>query len=282
MIQDIEPHHLFNQFVPDAVPAPGDALMHFEHDALLVRPIPEAPTLPRVADAAPGCDLVRLFNIDDEVFWGCRSDECALVAGATGFEHVPLRRLRSDLHAPRTLYFAANTAYQLLRWYRHNRFCGRCGHPTEIAPDERALDCPGCGRRIYPKIQPAVIVGVTDGADRLIMTKYADRPITHYALVAGFTEIGETLEETVQREVMEEVGLAVGNIRYYKSQPWGIASDILAGFYCDVVGSCEIRRDPRELKEARWFRREEIMGQGDDMSLTNEMMLTFRDGKEPR
>lgn len=282
MLQDIEPHHLFNQFVPDATPDPLDLLMHFEHDALLVRPIEGAPTLPHVADAAPGTDLVRLFNIDDVVFWGCRSDACELVPAATGFEHVPLRRLRRELHASRTLYFAANTGYQLLRWYRHNRFCGRCGHPTQLAADERALDCPACGRRIYPKIQPAVIVGVTDGADRMIMTKYANRPIAYYALVAGFTEIGETLEETVEREVMEEVGLKVTNIRYYKSQPWGIASDLLAGFYCDVVGPTEIHRDPGELKEARWFERSEIMGQPDNISLTNEMMMTFHDGKEPR
>ena len=126
-----------------------------------------------------------------------------------------------------------------------------------------------------------MIIGVTDG-DRLLMTRYADRPQSSYALVAGFTEFGETLEQTVEREVMEEVGLRVGNIRYYKSQPWGIASDILAGFYCDVVGPSKVRLDPRELREATWFSRDEIEGQGDDMSLTGEMMLTFRAGREPR
>lgn len=278
MIQDIEPHHLFNEFVADAVPQEGDWLCHFVHDSLLVRMGPDGPELPRVGEAGEGCDLVRLFAIDDEQYWGSRDDALEVA----GCEHVPLRALRRELRCPQELYFAAYTAYQLLRWYRHNLYCGRCGHATELATDERAIVCPGCGRRIYPKVQPAVIVGVTDGADRIIMTKYADRPLSSYALVAGFTEIGETLEQTVAREVHEEVGLEVGNIRYYKSQPWGIASDILAGFYCDVVGPTEIHRDPKELREARWFSRDEVMGQPDDISLTNEMMMTFRSGNEPR
>ena len=283
MLQDIEPLRLRNQFVPDAVARPGDFLFHFRHDSVLVAGDGEswgeiASTLPRVGDAAPGTDLVRLFAIGDMEFWGCPADECE-VAGAHAY--VSLRDVRRLPGVERALVFASFSAYQLLRWYRHNLFCGRCGHPTRLARDERAIDCPACGRRIYPKVQPAVIIGVTDG-DRLLMTRYADRPQSSYALVAGFTEFGETLEQTVEREVMEEVGLRVGNIRYYKSQPWGIASDILAGFYCDVVGPSEVRLDPRELREATWFSRYEIEGQGDDMSLTGEMMLTFRDGREPR
>ena len=101
----------------------------------------------------------------------------------------------------------------------------------------------------------------------------------HYALVAGFTEIGETLEETVQREVLEETGLRVKNIRYYKSQPWGIVDDILAGFYCDVDGDTDIHMDESELKLAEWKTREELELQPDDFSLTNEMMLMFKNGR---
>jgi NAD+ diphosphatase len=177
--------------------------------------------------------------------------------------------------------FAAWTAFQLYNWYRDNRFCGRCGGRTTLAPDERAVMCPACNRRIYPRIIPAVIVGVTNG-DEILMTKYRGRDIPYYALIAGFTEIGETLEQTVAREVMEEAGLRVKNIRYYKSQPWAIVDDLLAGFYCDVDGSTEIHMDVSELKEAVWVRREDVVGQPNDFSLTNEMMLVFRDGKEPR
>ena len=125
-------------------------------------------------------------------------------------------------------------------------------------------------------------MGVTHG-DYLLHTKYErSRGISFYALVAGFTEIGETLEETVAREVMEETGLKVRNIRYFKSQPWGIADDILAGFYCDVDGDTTIHLDRNELCEGLWIHRKDIVGQPDDASLTHHMMITFRDGKEPK
>ena len=106
--------------------------------------------------------------------------------------------------------------------------------------------------------------------------------MSFYALIAGFTEIGETLEECVAREVMEEVGLRVKNLRYYKSQPWGSARDILMGFYCDVDGATDIRLQEDELKEGVWVRREDIEGQSDDFSLTHEMMMVFKEGREPK
>ena len=137
--------------------------------------------------------------------------------------------------------------------------------------------CPKCGNHIYPKIVPAVIVGVVDPVDnRLMVTRYANRSIHYDALIAGFTEFGETLEENVVREVKEETGLAVTNIRYYKSQPWGMVSDILMGFYCDVTGSREVTLDG-ELGSAVWLSPDEIKGQPDDMSLTNEMMMIFKE-----
>ena len=128
---------------------------------------------------------------------------------------------------------------------------------------------------------PAVIVAVTNG-DEIVLTRYANRSFSYHALVAGFTEIGETLEETVRREVMEEVGLKVKNIRYYKSQPWAVAGDILTGYFCDVDGDPAIRVDEQELKEAVWVKREDVDGQPDDFSLTNEMMMVFREGREPK
>ena len=198
-----------------------------------------------------------------------------------GLSWTPVRTLRRIAEGPREIIFAVWTAFQLYNWYRDNRYCGRCGSQTTLAGDERAVVCPGCNRRIYPRIIPAVIVGVTNG-DEILMTKYRGRDIPYYALIAGFTEIGETLEQTVAREVMEEAGLKVKNIRYYKSQPWAIVDYLLAGFYCDVDGYTQIHMDENELKEAVWVRRENVVGQPNDFSLTNEMMLVFRDGKEPK
>ena len=104
--------------------------------------------------------------------------------------------------------------------------------------------------------------------------------IRKYALVAGYTEIGESLEDTVRREVMEEVGLTVTNIRFYKSQPWSFSGSLLAGFFCDLSGDDEtVRLQEDELSEASWFDREELPDGGSSISLTHEMIEAFRNGK---
>jgi len=110
------------------------------------------------------------------------------------------------------------------------------------------------------------------------MTKYAGRSYKKYALIAGFTEIGETAEETVAREVMEEVGLKVKNIRYYKSQPWGVDGNLLLGFFADLDGEGEIHLDENELSEGEWFARDAMPAHDDGISLTREMMGVFEKG----
>ena len=110
----------------------------------------------------------------------------------------------------------------------------------------------------------------------------AGRDYTHYALIAGYTEIGETLEQTVSREVMEEVGLKVKNIRFYKSQPWGIDGGLLLGFFCDLDGSDAITLDENELSVAQWHQRHALPIDDDGYSLTREMIRVFGEGKEPR
>ena len=177
--------------------------------------------------------------------------------------------------------FAACTAMHLYVWYRNNRFCGACQTPTVHDTKERMLRCPNCGNLIFPRISPAVIIGVTNG-EKLLLSKYAGRAYTRYALIAGFTEIGETMEETVQREVMEEVGLHVKNIRYYKSQPWGRDGGVLMGFFCDLDGSDEIHLDENELALAEWHDRQTLPAHDDGISLTREMIHVFEEGREPK
>ena len=146
---------------------------------------------------------------------------------------------------------------------------------------ERMMECPSCGNQEYPVLCPAVIVGITNG-DKIILSKYEGRRFKRYALIAGFAEIGETIEETVHREVMEEVGLKVKNLRYYKSQPWSFSGTLLFGFFCDVDGDDTLTIDHEELSMAQWVERDKIPDQGNNISLTKEMMMLFRDGKEPR
>ncbi|WP_409968943.1 NAD(+) diphosphatase [Bengtsoniella intestinalis] len=171
------------------------------------------------------------------------------------------------------------TANHLHMWYKTNRFCGACGSKMEPSTKERSMVCPDCGFTDYPKICPAVIVAVKNG-NRLLLTKYANRAFTRYALIAGFCEIGETVEQTVHREVMEEVGLKLKNLTYYKSQPWGFSESLLFGFYADLDGDSAITLDQEELEVGQWFEREDIPADTENaLSLTYTMMQAFKNGE---
>ena len=180
---------------------------------------------------------------------------------------------------PREIRLVGSTAYHLYVWYRDNQFCGRCGHPVLHSQAERALICPDCGNMIFPKIAPAVIIGVTYG-DKLLMSRYAGREYKGHALLAGFCEIGETAEETVAREVYEEAKIHVKNIRFYKDQPWGFESDLLLGYYCELDGDPTLTIDEDELAVAKWIARDDINDEAEDMSLTNEMIIYFKEHPE--
>lgn len=275
MIQDIYPHKLYNQYDPKAAPAPGDFGLCFDGARLLVRQDAQGKmSFPLISDYAADRRWIYLFSVDEERYFLTPSAEDA----PAGTEFVDVHMLRGQGSMPLHRVYAAMTGKHLADWYRDVQFCGRCGEKTHHSEKERAAVCPHCGKTFYPRIMPAVIVGVTNG-DQLLITRYREG-FRHNAMIAGFTEIGETVEETVAREVMEEAGVRVKNIRYYKSQPWGIANDILMGFYCDVDGDPTIHMDANELKYAEWVAREDIVLQPDNLSLTNEMMMMFKDGKQ--
>ena len=199
MIQDIGEHIYDNHFEPHEA-GPGSYLLHYVGDTMLCKLDDGGFCLPRLADLASAPSLRYLFSIDGTGFFLILDE----TVDAPGFSYAPVNWTRDA--EPRHLLFAAVTGWQLARWYEANRFCGRCGHPTEIVPTSREICCPECGMVIYPKIAPGVIVAIIDPAtERIVLTKYAGRPQVHYALVAGFTEIGESIEQTVAREVMEEV-----------------------------------------------------------------------------
>lgn len=191
-----------------------------------------------------------------------------------GFDFVGVNSFRKA--KPKATAFAAITAYHIYGWYRDNHFCGRCGGHTVHDSKERMVRCTSCGNMIFPKICPAVIVAVTDN-DRILLTKYAGRMYRNYALIAGFNEAGETLEQTVEREVMEEVGLNVKNIRYYKSQPWGLSGSLLSGFFCELDGDDKITLQEDELSLGTWVKADELDLEDDGISLTREMIIKFRD-----
>lgn len=275
MIQDIEPKKLYNQY-KNRVPQAGDTVFCFYGNQVLLCGEKDNLQFPEYGQLPEGADCKYLFSIEDKAYYLFIGEDKAVIPD---FTYEKMFQVRS--YEPKEQVFAASTAYHLYVWYRDNRFCGRCGSVLEHNQDQRMLQC-ACGNLVFPKIAPAVIVGVTNG-DKLLMTKYANREYKRYALIAGFTEIGETPEQTVEREVFEEAGIKVKNIRYYKSQPWGFDSNLLLGYFAELDGDSHITMDTEELSTAEWISRENIETEQDDkvnLSLTREMMMVFKNAKD--
>ena len=149
------------------------------------------------------------------------------------------------------IVWIAGHANQLVDWNRSHQFCGQCGRPTENAPDERAKVCSHCNLFNYPRVSPAVIVAVIKD-DRILLANNSRFKSTFYSVLAGFVEPGENLEECVAREIKEEVGIVVKNIRYFASQPWPFPNSLMVAFTAEYAGG-EIKTDPTEIRHAAWF-----------------------------
>ena len=153
------------------------------------------------------------------------------------------------------LFSIAGRGIQVVAWERTHRFCGQCGAPTVDDPHERAKRCPACGLTSYPRISPAIIIAVvrkSDGGDRLLLARSHRFPPGRYSVIAGFVEPGETLEECAQREVGEEVGIRIRDIRYFGSQPWPFPNSLMIAFTAEYDGG-EITPEESEIAEAGWF-----------------------------
>lgn len=310
MIQDIWPKHLDNQY-KNLKPGNGDTVFYFQGSSLLARPSghfnsqnPEENVLiyPQYDEFVQGIkssygdkavdnfEFIYLLSIDEEHFFLARktgslergtflgemADSAVhkdMYSFVRGYEFIGVDSFRKA--QPREHAYAAITAFHLYGWYRDNHFCGRCGKPLKHDDKQRMLRCDCCKNMVFPKICPAVIVAVTD-KDRILLTKYAGRIYRNYALIAGFTEIGETTEETVSREVMEEVGVKVKNITYYKSQPWGLSGSQLLGYFCELDGDDTITLEEDELSVGTWVKADDIDVIDDHISLTREMIEKFR------
>jgi NAD+ diphosphatase len=276
MIQDIEPKVFYNQFKKRKA-EPMDLFLSYRGDTVLVKEEKEKLWYPSFFDfeeAFP--DLINksqfLFTIDEINYYLVDENNLDSVEG---WIYVSTGRFRTEPKYWRS--FAGVIGWQLNRWYKNNRFCSRCGKSMQPAENERMLLCNACGLQVYPTISPCVIVAVHD-EERLLLTKYKGRPYSNYALIAGFVEIGETLEQAVRREVYEEAGLLVKNIRFYKSQPWPFTDIIIAGFFAELEGDDKITLQEDELSLAVWMNRKDIPPDELKISLTGEIMDAFRAG----
>ena len=311
MIQEIAPLKFDNQYRA-AVPRKSDTVLMFKgtgrrDDMICVAA--EGPEesgilrFPTVAEAGDE-ELTYLFSIDDMQYFlkGFKyAAALSMTCGRTevssgpdsntadapaygedsmvppeGYSFEPIRVLRRS--GPVHLSFAGMTGYHLFTWYRNAQFCGRCGHITTHDDKLRMKRCSKCGNMIFPIIAPAVIIGLRNG-DSLMMSRYAGREYKGRALLAGFCEIGETPEETVAREVMEEVGLKAVNVTYFGSQPWGFDSNLLLGYFADLEGDASVKLDTEELASAGFVKREDIEYEPNLYSLTATMIEAFRTGK---
>lgn len=249
MIQDIFPHHFNNQFLAGRAIEADDYVLHFSDNKLLMKAFGTDLELPRKKDLPAingGAKATFLFTLDDISCFMLWDNP---MADKSIFSYKEISFFRTHPQ-PETAWISL-VGFHLLHWYEEHRFCGKCGAKTEHKEDERAVYCPQCSTLFFPKISPAIIVAITAG-DKVLLANNANFRPGWFSLIAGYVDVGETLEETVHREVKEEVGLDVKNIRYYASQPWPLSGSLMVGFTAEADESQPIQIDGKEITEAAW------------------------------
>ncbi|HBI64600.1 MAG TPA: NAD(+) diphosphatase [Clostridiales bacterium] len=280
MIQEIGRHTLSTDF---AKPMPQDAdyvLLFQGTDVLLV---PETGSLPHYTDwlscGGTAEQLVHLLEVDGVQFFTALDLPEEIARNFTQETSRVLRKVE-----PRWLRLASVTCLHLVQWQRTHRFCGVCGAPMLPDQKELAMRCTNadCHAVTYPTVCPAVIVGVRNG-DRILLTRSSVYKNPVYALVSGYMSVGETMEETVHREVLEETGLHVKNLQYCGNQPWGFSGAQMIGYWAELDGSDIITLQEDELKSAGWYTPEEIPPayEDDPLDLTHYMIEQFRARRLP-
>lgn len=240
------PEHFTPLLIAQDHPAPLNLV--FCRDALLVR---ESNLQPEIdLETHPLPSTCRFLPVG---LLGARY--CQVTWVEPGFAPEPgycLRRLRPLFGALRDdLLAIAGRAFQIVEWSRTHRFCGSCGTPTVHVPGERCMRCPACGHMAYPRISPAMMV-LIQRDDSVLLARHLNSPTGFFTALAGFLEAGESIEDAVHREVLEEVGLRVGDVRYFGSQPWPFPHSLMIAFTAQYL-SGDIRIDQTEIAEARWF-----------------------------
>lgn len=306
MIHEIEPHKYDPEY-RDRAPENGDTALVYNGAAAILTMLKNGEfCLPSVSDirdlieeeGKPGNeDFQReyyyLFSIDNTGYYlfelpdsinakvsfvKTTDDEpCENELYNGKYVYMSIHRFR-ELN-PIPMVFAGATGFHIRNWKNNVRFCGRCGAKTRASETERAFICTECGYTSYPQVAPAVIVAVTN-KDKILLVRNLRRPKNvRLELVSGFVEVGESFEHAVHREVLEEVGLHVKNLRLYKDQPWGISGAHMIGYVAEVDGDDTVIRQEDEISEAKWYSREEIPEYRNRLSVGSEMILRFREGK---
>jgi NAD+ diphosphatase len=257
---------------PSSSPRPS-LFFAFHNDRLLVEADRSTARIPCIRELAEvGLEPVSQHYLGRLGQRHCFAADVARKAKAPdGMIFQGLRRLFGSLEEE--LFQVAGRAFQIVDWERTHQFCGRCGKPTRHHDTDRARECAACGLLSFPRVSPAVICLVERGRE-FLLARNARFPKSRYSILAGFVEPGETLEEAVAREIREEVGIEVGNIRYFGSQPWPFPHSLMVGFTARHE-SGEIRVDGEEIVDAGWYTPENLPELPDSISISRQIIDSF-------
>ncbi|MHA2345457.1 MAG: NAD(+) diphosphatase [Candidatus Hodarchaeales archaeon] len=227
----------------------------FRENLLLVELLDDSASIPFTSDLA---ELNLSLKLKQFIYFGSLEKiPCYFIEVSNDLE-IPEKLSFQNIRSlygllKEELLWVAGRANQLMNWDKNSRYCGRCGTLTDIEYDERAKKCPKCSLLVFPRISPAIIIGVIDQLNKKILLANGTRfPSSFYSVLAGFVEPGETLEECARREVREEVGVEIKNIRYFNSQFWPFPDSLMIGFLADYAKG-NIKIDTTEINDAGWF-----------------------------
>ena len=212
------------------------------------------------------------FDINFSLFIGKYKNKDCFVVNSNFDDGYDLREV---YEFDKDIYLMGAKAVLVNDWYMSHQFCGRCGTKTQLDEKDMMLKCPKCGQVHYPRIAPAIIVAIRNG-DELLMAKHSYHDNIRYALIAGFVEPGESIEEAVHREVSEEVGIKIKNLKYMKSQSWPFPNSLMLGFEAEY-DSGNIKVDGDEILKAKWFKKDEIIRYSSDISISDWLIQKFID-----
>ena len=215
----------------------------------------------------------EIGNLDGHACW-------AVETGSEAPEGMVFRDFRSFFGVDEDFFRMAGRARQIVGWYATHRFCGRCGGTTEPVSGELAMWCTRCGMLHYPRLNPAAIVLVERG-NQILLARSPSFPEGLYSILAGFVEPGESIEETVAREIGEEVGIGVRNVSYFGSQPWPFPHSLMIGFTADYAGG-ELSPDPAEIEAAGWYAADDLPQLPPRTSIARAMIEDFVDRHGPQ
>ena len=237
-------------------------LLERQPDGTLTVPLRDEPP----TDVKPWTTLLNVTPLGDVEVKAYALD--TPVTDDDRYTMIPLRQ--SYYHLPEALYLKAGKCAELLYWDHNTRFCGVCGGPMRFHTDI-SKRCEYCGKEVWPSVAPAVIVLIHRGPDEVLLARGRNFKTEFYGLIAGFVETGETLEQAVCREVREETGLSIKNLRYFDSQPWPYPSGIMLGFNADYdSGELHVQRE--ELKKAAWFHRDHLPQLPEKLSIARRLI----------